>query len=134
MSNKFCCSFQDRHGSVATEVVTPSPSDPKKTFFRQSTPSESYSSSPHLQEYQKTIQPYPVGTNEQHWSSEAHGPSHAADTTKVGAFDKPQVVGPNPGSMSRNVNSANACGSPLQPGKARVTNELERIAEHYGEK
>lgn len=133
MSNKFFCSFQGRHGSVATEVVTPSPSDPKKSFFRQSIPSESYSSSPHLQEYEKTSLSYPVRMNEQHWSSEAHGPSRAAVTRKVGAFDKPQIVGLNPGSENRNASSANISMSPLQLGKARVTNELDRIAEHYGE-
>jgi len=126
-----------------TEVVTPSPSDPKKTFDRQSVASKSYSSSAHLDEYENTIPPHPVGLKEpsqpvfkhkQHFNNEEHGLSRTTVTPDVGTFNEHQVFGPNPGNTNRNGSSANMSGSPLQSWKARVTNELDQIAEQSGEK
>lgn len=110
-----------------TEVVTPSPSDPKKTFGHQSTTSKSYSPPAHRQEYEKTILPYPVGLDEpsqwgskyeQHLSTEAHVLSRAAVTPEARGFDERQGVGPRAGSGSRNT---------------RVTHELNQVDEHSGE-
>lgn len=110
-----------------TEVVTPSPSDPKKTFDRQSTISKSSTPSGDLHEYEKTILSYTIGLNEpsqleskheQHPSSDAHVLPRATVTPGARAFDEGQVVGPKSGNGSRN---------------ARVTHELDHIAEHAGE-
>lgn len=128
LSTNTCCSFHDRNGSVITEVVTPSPSDPKKTFARHSTLPSSHYSSAHPQEHEKSVPPYPVDLEEgsslvfqrePHLSTEAHGPP----------FHGPQVVGPNAATTGRNTSSATVSGSPLQPGKSRVMNELDQITE-----
>ncbi|KAI9870902.1 MAG: a-factor receptor [Pleopsidium flavum] len=90
---------QDRHDSITTEVLTPSPSDPKKTFLHLSSDSKPNHSPPHSNMCEKPLPPCPVDPKpwrpfvfrrDDRLDSELHAPSRSIFAPDLESQIQPQ--------------------------------------------